>query len=55
MQLLLLFLLPVYTYGLLGSKKNVTVTGQYECGGSPYKGITVELWDDNRCKAFLFF
>ncbi|VDM93152.1 unnamed protein product [Litomosoides sigmodontis] len=47
MQLLLLLLLPVYTYGLLGSKKNVTVAGEFMCGGSPYKGITVELWDDN--------
>lgn len=50
MQLLLLFLLPTYTYGLLGSKKNITVLGHLECGGSPYKAVTAELWDDDICK-----
>ncbi|EFO16538.1 hypothetical protein LOAG_11966 [Loa loa] len=47
MQLLLHFLLPIYTFGLFGSKKNVTVIGHLECGGSPYKDVTVELWDDD--------
>uniref|UniRef100_A0A0R3RIV8 Transthyretin-like family protein n=1 Tax=Elaeophora elaphi TaxID=1147741 RepID=A0A0R3RIV8_9BILA len=47
MRVLLLFLLPIYAYGLFGSKKNITVIGNLECGGSPYKAVTVELWDDD--------
>lgn len=47
MQFLLLLLLPISVYGLLGSKKNVTAMGHLECGGRPYQGVTVQLWDDD--------
>lgn len=49
LQILILFFLPTLTYGLFGSKKNVTVLGQLDCGGNPYAGVTVELWDDDTC------
>uniref|UniRef100_A0A915PZF9 Transthyretin-like family protein n=1 Tax=Setaria digitata TaxID=48799 RepID=A0A915PZF9_9BILA len=43
--LLLLLIISPYAYGLLGSKKNVTVMGELNCGRNYYANVKVELWE----------
>ncbi|VDK44817.1 unnamed protein product [Gongylonema pulchrum] len=47
LQLLFLFLAVVSqpALGLLGSKKNATVTGQLNCGRNYYADVKVEMWE----------
>ncbi|KAM3724694.1 Transthyretin-like protein [Dirofilaria immitis] len=46
-QLLLLLLLAISSCvcGLLGRKKNITVTGELNCGRNYYSNVKVELWE----------
>lgn len=55
MVLILLFSLICDVNGLIGSKKNVTVTGVLKCGDEKYSGVTVELWEADKCQFFFFF
>lgn len=44
-QLLLLLTTSSFTYALFGQKKNVTVTGELNCGRNYYSNVKVELWE----------
>ncbi|VDN01361.1 unnamed protein product, partial [Onchocerca ochengi] len=44
-QLLLLLTISSFTYGFLGRKKNITVTGELNCGRNYYSNVKVELWE----------
>nr|CDP92533.1 Bm9052 [Brugia malayi] len=44
-QLLLLLIISSIAYGLFGRKKNITVTGELNCGRNYYFNVRVELWE----------
>ncbi|CAG9534560.1 unnamed protein product [Cercopithifilaria johnstoni] len=44
-QLLLLLTISPFAYGLIGRMKNVTVTGELNCGRNYYSNVKVELWE----------
>ncbi|VDM10665.1 unnamed protein product [Wuchereria bancrofti] len=44
-QLLLLLTISSIAYGLFGTMKNVTVTGELNCGRNYYSNVRLELWE----------